>query len=218
MQTLRRLRQVLSAVFFAGCLMSGSLTQASAIVTFDDLIQGQVSYGFDGDADGINDVVFSTSDPAGFNTIGPGVEQSFVHEPGLEGTSLLNPDLRVDFLRGATGNIKFGFALLSTSESPDWFASFKVFDANHVLLGSVSAAGAFSVIGSGQSSFPEGQISLSFAGVAAYGLFDFASQGGRFIMDDFAGDFGSVVPEPSTWALLLLGCGMLLLLRRRPQF
>jgi len=34
--------------------------------------------------------------------------QQFIDEPGLEGTSDLDPDLRADFLNGATGSLAFG--------------------------------------------------------------------------------------------------------------
>lgn len=83
----------------------------AATVTFSNLIAGVTSYGFDGDGDTIADVIFSTSDPLGFNTSGPGPFQLYVTQPGLEGTSLLNPDLRVDFLHGATGSIQFGLGV-----------------------------------------------------------------------------------------------------------
>lgn len=102
----------------------------AALLTFDDLIIGATTYSFDGDGDGMNDVIFSTTDPYGFNTVGPGQNMTYIQEPGLEGTSLLNPDLRVDFLVGAIGSLKFGFALDSSTE--DDTASFQVFDGVQV--------------------------------------------------------------------------------------
>ncbi|WP_310385842.1 PEP-CTERM sorting domain-containing protein [Roseateles sp.] len=47
--------------------------------------------------------------------------------------------------------------------------------------------------------------------MAAYGLFDFSSESafGRYIIDDFTGQFASVVPEPSELLLLLLGLSCL---------
>ena len=95
----------------------------AALITFDTVVTGQTSFGFDGDGDGINDVIFSTTNPAGFNITGPGPNMTFIHEPGLEGTSLLNPDLTVNFLRGATGPLAFGFALNSSISDPSFFAS-----------------------------------------------------------------------------------------------
>ena len=183
---------------------------SAATITFDDLVMGATSNAFDGDGDGIKDVTFTTTDPAGFNTVGPGLNQSYIAEPGLEGTSLLPTDLRIDFAKGPTGSLSFGFALDSLSESPAYFANFRVYNAAGVLLASKTVVGAYTVTPAGTSSFPEGVVSISFAGTAAYGLFDFTSELGRYIIDDFTGNFGSVVPEPSTTALLLLGlCGLL---------
>jgi len=70
--------------------------------------------------------------------------------PGSRGTSHLDPDLRADFLNGATGSLAFGFALNSGVESDDYFASLSVFDAAGNLLGSESVARVF-----GGSDFPD---------------------------------------------------------------
>ncbi|MDX2229889.1 MAG: PEP-CTERM sorting domain-containing protein [Leptolyngbyaceae cyanobacterium bins.349] len=179
----------------------------AAVVNFSQVVEGATSFGFDGDGDGINDVVFTTTDPFGFGTTGPGFNQVYVNEPGLEGTSLLNPDLRVDFLKGAAALIRFGFALNSLVEGPNTFTDFRVFDASGNLLGAVQKAGLYESI----SSYPEGQIELSFAGIAAYGLFNFSSDDGRYIIDNFEGTFGSTedidsaaVPEP----IALVGTGL----------
>jgi len=184
---------------------------SAAVVTFDDLITGQTSYGFDGDSDGIDDVVFSTTDSNGFNTVGPGANQNYINEPGLEGTSELDPDLRVDFTFGATGSLAFGFALNSLVADPAFFASFSVFDSNDNLLASQAVQGLFS-----PSSFPEGRVSVAFNGTASYGLFNFTSEFGRYIIDNFEGTYGSTeVPEPGTLALLGLGLAGLGVSRRR---
>ena len=169
----------------------------AVVITFDNAISGQTSYSFDADGDGIPDAIFSTSDPFGFNTAGPGPNQLYIDEPGLEGTSLLNPDLRVDFLNGITGPLSFGFAL-NSSTTPYGSASFKLFDNSNSLLTSQTVAGArFSLLGGGTSSFPEGQIAVSFAGIGSYGLFDFDTQFGRYIIDNFAGTFGSTERPPT---------------------
>lgn len=196
-------------------LLRAEYTQA-ATVTFDTLVTGQTSFGFDGDGDSINDVIFSTTDPNGFNTIGPGVNQSFIHEPGLEGTSLLNPDLQVDFVNGAVGSISFGFALNSSSAGPAYFANFELFDASNVSLGNVTVTGAYTTTPLGQSSFPEGQVVLSFSGIASYGLFNLESEFGRLIIDDVQGTFGSTesVPEPASGMLLAGGVAALWASRR----
>jgi hypothetical protein len=64
------------------------------------------------------------------------------------------------------------------------------------------------------SDYPEGEIEIIFAGTAAYELFDFKSEAGRYIIDNFDGNFGAI-PEPSTALLLALGLVGLAARRRR---
>lgn len=202
----------------AGSLLISCISTpvSAAIITFDDLITGQTSYGFDGDNDSVIDVIFTTTDPNGFNTVGPGTNQSYIDEPGLEGTTLLNTDLRVDFLQGAIGNLSFGFALNSAISDPAYFANFQLFNAANTLLATQTVVGNFS-----PSSFPEGQVSVSFSGEAAYATFNFTSQFGRYIIDNFKGTFGSTeqpsIPEPASLTLLSLGLAGLGLTRRRKR-
>jgi hypothetical protein len=194
-------------------LLAGTPLVNAAVITFDDAVQGETSYAFDGDGDGVADALFSTTDPLGFNTFGPGANQQYIDEPGLEGTSELDPDLRVDFVNGATDSLSFGFALNTSTESEDQFASISVFDSAGNLLGESSTAGAF-----GTSDFPEGIVSVSFDGEAAYATFNFTSNGERYIIDNFEGIFGSTevpVPEPSSLGLLLAGIAATRMLRRR---
>lgn len=202
-----------------GFLITASVltsTHASAaLITFDTVVSGATEFGFDGDGDTIDDVLFSTTDPLGFNTFGPGANQSFISEPGIEGTAELTPDLRVDFLNGASGTLQFGFAvnvLAGGVSGP----TFSVFDATDTLLGSETALGEFTATTDGTSSFPEGLVSVSFAGTAAYASFDFGGPASRYIIDNFEGTFGSTediggesgtVPVPAT--LFLLGFGLL---------
>ena len=190
----------------------------AAKITFDTVVVGATTFGFDGDGDGIDDVIFSTTDPAGFKTLGPGLSMTFINEPGLEGTSTLASDLKVDFLYGATGSITFGFALLSSESHPDYFASFLLFDASGTPLASETVVGDFTVTvpPAGLSSYPEGLISVSFPGVASYGTFNFTSEHGRYIIDNLEGTFGSTeVPGPGSLPLLGLGLGLFLLVARR---
>jgi hypothetical protein len=203
----------LMVLAFALILLVGVSGGANAaILNFNDLIMGATSYSFDGDGDGIYDVIFSTTDPSGFNTVGPGPNMTYINEPGLEGTTLLNPDLRVDFLNGALNSLSFGFALDDFAEYPATWASFSVYDAGGSLIASDFELGKYTYPnGVNPSSFPEGRIETFFAGRASYALFDFnndVSGGQRYIIDNFAGKFGSTeVPEPAT--LLLFGFGLL---------
>ena len=187
-----------------------------ALLTFDEVIAGETTFAFDGDGDGVDDVIFTTTDPGGFNTAGPGANMTYIDEPGLEGTSLLDPDLRVDFLVGAVDSITFGFAL--NSETEDDFANFYLYDSLDNLIATASQVGLYTLPdGVNRSNFPEGLISLSFSGVASYGLFDFTSDYGRYIIDNMEGTFGTTeVAEPGTLALLGIGLlGMGLIRQRR---
>lgn len=197
-------------IAFLICILLTGISYAT-IINFNDAIMGQTSYKFDADNDGKYDVIFSTTDPYGFNTAGPGSNMTYIQEPGLEGTALLNPDLRVDFLTKAKDSLKFGFALDSSSPGADTWTSFYVYDATGNLLASDTKFGLYTKPdGVNDSNFPEGQISVNFSGVAAYALFDFNSESGRYIIDNFEGTYGSTevptVPEPST--LLLLGAAL----------
>jgi hypothetical protein len=178
-----------------------SNTQATTI-TFDDLIVGETSYLYDGNSDGISDVVFSTTDPFGFNSFGPGVDQLHVDEPGLEGTTSLTPDLRIDLLHGGTDSISFGFATISTFPGV-----VQVFNEDNDLIGSEVFVGEFFDLDTGEvttdpfgeldeiaervSTFPENFVDVPFDGTAAYVTLDFDTtsggegEGGRYIIDDF---------------------------------
>jgi len=156
------------------------------ILTFDDLIQGETAYNFDGDGDGVADVTFSTTDPYGFNTLGPGTGMTYIQEPGLEGTSLLSEDLRVDFFAGARGSLSFGFALDSYTQ--DDTASVRVYDAKGNQISSHTETGLYTATPQGTSNFPEGCITADFTGTASYATFDFTSDFGRYIIDNFEAD------------------------------
>jgi hypothetical protein len=206
----------LCKLLFFGAVLTITFSGISygAIITYDDLIIGQTSYSFDGDLDGNPDVVFSTTDPSGFNTVGPGTYMTYIQQPGLEGTSLLNPDLRADFLTQAQGYLKFGFALNSSSGGPNTWTDFKVFDAGGNLIASQTQLGLYTYPdGTNPSNYPEGEVNVTFAGVAAYALFNFSSDYGRYIIDNFEGTYGTTevppnaVPEPTT--MLLFGSGLI---------
>ncbi len=162
----------------------------TSVITFDDLVMSETSYFFDSDGDENPDVVFNTSDPFGFGTGGPGLNMLYIDEPSLEGTTLLETDLRVDFLQPTTSKIKFGFALCDTETSETW-VSFKVFDSDENQLSSGFENGKFTFPdgpNSPQSNAPEGIIEVNFTGEAAYALFNFntSSQGcQRYVMDNF---------------------------------
>lgn len=199
-------KQLLFAGVVTSAMMLGGAAHA-AVITFDTAVSGATSFGFDGDGDAIDDVIFSTTDPFGFNTAGPGTNMSYIQEPGLEGTTTLAPDLRVDFLNGAATSLGFGFAMSTNLDGVE-NVTFNVFDALDNLLATQTVFAHFTLPnGTDPSDFPEGVVNVNFSGIASYALFDFSSGAGRHIIDNFTGTFGSTerVPEPSTLALLGLG-------------
>lgn len=194
------------------------VSNASAItLTFDDAISGATSYSFDQNGDSIVDATFSTTDSSGFNTAGPGPNMTYINEPGLEGTTSLSPDLRVSFPLGAVGSLSFGFAMSAEVATPNLTVTFRVYDASNNLLATATQTAAFTQpVPPTPSSFPEGQLSVSFSGTAAYATFDFNStDASRYILDNFTGTFGSSerptevarpadIPTLSEWGLILL--------------
>jgi hypothetical protein len=210
-----KMKNAIYGLVATACLTFNSAANAT-VITFDDIISGEISYAYDGDGDNIDDAVFTTTDPTGFNTIGPGTNQLYINEPGIEGTTYLSSDLRVDFTFGATGTLGFGFAM-STGDN-DSGVTFSIFDFTDTLLASTTLDAVFTP---GPSSFPEGLLSSSFAGTASYATFDFIGGASRYIIDNFVGTFGSAevsrVSVPTTIALFGLGLASLGWSRRKTR-
>ena len=183
--------EILKVQVFAlgtACLLAFIASSDAAVITFDEVIEGEISYAYDGDGDEIDDVLFSTTDPLGFNTVGPGPNMNFITEPGIEGTTALAADLRVDFIFGASSNITFGFAMSTTQEI--YGVTFEVYDHTDSLIASAYQVATFTNV-TVASRYPEELLSLDFEGTAAYGLFKFDDVPPRYIIDNFKGAFGS---------------------------
>jgi len=164
----------------------------AALLTFDDQVNGTSSYSYDGDDDGNDDVVFSTTSPMGFSSVGPGPNMSFINEPGIVGMTNLNPDLRVDFTYGGVDNLTFSFAISFTMVENQYGVNFTIYDSNDVILATThQTAGFTKPDGQNNSDYPEAVVSLDFSGTASYALFDFDSEAYAYIIDNFTGTFGS---------------------------
>lgn len=184
-------------------------------IDFESLVGGESLFGIDVNADGRTDVRFSTTADGGFNVGGPNPEeQVFASGLVMETSSMSDPDIRVDFLGGATDSIQLGFALLADVDDPGQGLQLEVFDQLGERLASDFQTGELLSINSpsGLSGFPENLISVSFDGVASYALIDATASGSRFVIDDFTGTFlPAAIPEPSG----VLGFALLGLLFRR---
>jgi len=176
-------------VALAAWMLPSEASASEVQITFDDAIYGATSYAFDADGDGQSDALFTTDDPYGFNTVGPGPYMTYINEPGLEGSSNLPVSLRVEFLVGATGSLSFGFAVSEVTE--DYGCTVSVFDQAGNLLGSTFTQARFTTLPSGErSSFPEGLATVAFEGVGRYATVSF-SNNARYILDNFTGSFGT---------------------------
>lgn len=148
--------------------------------------------------------------------------------PGLEGTTALTPDLRVDFPNGAIDSLGFGFAVLAGGDSADLTVTFQIFDGFDNQLAETTDLAAFTEpVPPTASGFPEALVNLNFFGTASYATLDFNDgTAPRYIIDNFTGTFGSTedvtpagpaipVPTMSGYGLALLILGMFMLAGRR---
>jgi len=213
--TFKLCSRIASAAAVAALVVAAPV--AAQTITFDDAVDGNPTYNYDSDGDTVADVIFTTPDPNGFFTTGPGEPQAYVDQPGLGSGTGFGPEMRVDFLNGLTGAIGFGFAVDRDDDVP-LALHFGVFDSSDNLLADV-VSGAFL----GGSNFPESWVGLTFSGTAAYGLFDFnESEFPAYIIDNVT--LGSAVPppgavpEPGTWLMMVGGLAAAGLgMRRRAQ-
>ena len=206
--------------FAATIVLLSTHSVPAQTIDFESLVAGQSLFGIDVNSDERTDVQFSTTAAGGFNTMGPNPDgQAFVSGLVLETSSISDPDIRVDFLGGATESIQLGFALLAGVDDAGQGLQLEIFDQAGEQLGAAFQAGELVTVDTVAglpvfSGFPEGQVSISFDGVASFALLDATASGTRFVIDEFAGTFlPAAVPEPSGG--IGLACLGLLLLRRR---
>lgn len=149
----------------AASLFSSAQSASAQVIDFETLVATQAVFGFDVNNDGSDDVVFSSTDPAGFNTTGPNpVNQFHLSGQVLETSSASSPDIRVDFLGGATGQLQVDFALLTDVNDPGQGPLLEVFDQADNQLGSMFQCGELLPLvntpGSGISVFPEERLTV----------------------------------------------------------
>lgn len=199
------------AALAAAILATHPALSEAATLSFDDLINDQaLTLLFDADGDGQNDIRFSATNPEGLNvTPDASTNMTYVQVPALIGTTDLAEDLRIDFLYGAENNLSFDFGVQSTTE--DDSVTLNIYNSEDTLLASNSVTASFSSTPLGQSSYPEGHLSVIFSGIASYAILDFTSDSGHYALDNLAGTFGSIemgAPAPEPASVLLLGAGL----------
>lgn len=171
-----------------------AIPSQAQVITFSDF-NGGSTYNYDAGNDGSVNVRFTGQS---FGNSGPG-DQMYVTQSGLEGGVVAGDDVRVDFLTGAINSIGFGFAISQTSPVANAL-SFNIFGSDNSLL----AGGTFAAFDT-PFTFAEGFASLNFLGTASYATINFQNANNRFLVDNFT--VVSAVPEPSAWAMMLLGFG-----------
>ena len=229
-------------VLFCVGVASALMTQlaGAATVTFDDFPGGQPSFTYDADGDGVVDVTWTAINGQNLEQTGPGQNQLYIQEPGLEGVvDPTDAEIRVDFTFGAVNSIGYSFALLYFcdgigSVDAGLVGSISVYDSADTLLGTATAEATCtdtSVLGlpygGGYSTFVEAEVSTAFNGTASYALIDFPQSvldatATNFIIDNFEGTYGSgeraplvsvpTLPPAAFW--ILGGLAGLLGLRR----
>jgi len=206
-------RHLLNISSALALLVGTAASSSGATITFDGF-SGGTSFNFDGDGDGTPDALFSTPDPSGFNAFGPGLGQTYIDEPGIEGTTEITPDLRVDFSFGATGRLGFGYAMSTMENGTGASVTFRAFSDAGDLLAEITQVAVVQ-----NNKFVGGVIDLPLPSEARYATFDFERGQGfatRYIIDNFTGTFGNTepdappggtgeVPEPASLALGAIG-------------
>jgi len=212
----------LTIAVFLATLSTSAYSVSAQVIGFESLVPSQTMFEVDINNDGINDVLFSTTDPGGFGNSGPDPNaQVFASGLLLESSSLPDPDIRVDFLGGAIDQLQFGFILLTDVSDLDQGLQLDVFDQSGQPLSSTFQPGEILPLtvtaATGMSQNPEGQMTVSFEGVASYALLDATTTGTRFAIDTFSGTFltAEAIPEPSALALIGLGGAICLVQRRK---
>jgi hypothetical protein len=175
-------------ITLVGTLFISNALQAATVIGFESgVISGTTSYGFDSNGDSIDDVIFSTEDPAGFTNevVDPNLQLDFIAGAVLGGSTTNPPNLRVDFVNGVSSFFSFNYVFFGTEFNQ---IDVSVFDSNNNLL-------LFSSKPSGDSSglpLPNGDISLNYTGIASYALIDLSNGiSPRYGIDEFNGTFSS---------------------------
>jgi PEP-CTERM motif len=183
---------LLRAIAFA-LLVAGGSTQAYATtINFDDGVNGTLVGGFYS-ALGIT---FSNAEFFGFGSLPGGSPPNAI---AAAGTTVFGPDNPIIGTFSGTGS----FVSITGLDVGGAGIEIEAFDAANNLIGTDSFFGT----GTGVGTFAN--ISVSVAGIASFKLFQpLTSGGGNSFGDGVAFDnlsFTEAVPEPSTWAMMILG-------------
>jgi hypothetical protein len=189
-------------------------------IAFDDpqVSPSAAFYMWDYFSDGTADIHFSDLTGGGFTADGP--VQKFVSSPGLQGSIIDGPEVRVDFesnednIRQIEFPFSFGFAL-NTDDYIRVAVHISAFSTKGHLLGVRTA----SAVKDSRFTFSEGIAYINrppfFYHPVDYMLIDFQHGGeaDRYFIDNFR--YLQSVPEISTWANLLIGLAFIGLSVRR---
>ncbi len=204
--------KLLCAFFMIGSLFISNAFGARVHFEYEE-ISGRSMYGFDTNSDSTDDLVFSTTDPAGFNYVhvilgepNPGS----VFNDYIEVSANNSPSLRVDFVNGTEGDFHLGFAFSPNVEGQHH--NYRVFDSSDNLLPSTVDFSQRDVSGVDTYNNIHSRDTVRFTGLASYALIDSSSS---FGLRTFSGVFsenddpiwGLPIPVPS--AIWLFGSGLI---------
>ena len=175
-----------------------SATSHAAIVTFSDVTEGSKTYSADIDADGADDVIFSTTHESGFEA-GYASSPTLIKGSGLKAASTSQTDLEVRFKHGLKEYLGFDFAVTTHDDQLGGYVYFWVYDAEGWPIGNSHKLMAQPT---GNPARHEATVWVDLDRTAVSATFNFVTMGGGnwYVIDNFEGTFGpeeSLITDPS---------------------